>query len=158
MLSDSNPQKPSEKIIYAQISEKQNTITNLRIKMQKQEKQMQALEKTIKEKDKEILKIKTVRFEKNLIKQDEEIARLKEIISNHDQNVEDLKVQMGLDNQIQLLFPRRQNIMLKFMNTLLVFEDLAESKKGKACKVVINNVRPLCKFIADGFQRAVDYV
>lgn len=43
--------------------------------------------------------------------------------------MEDLKVQMGLDNQIQLLFPRRQNIMLKFMNTLLVFEDLAESKK-----------------------------
>lgn len=54
MLSGSNPQKPSEKIIYAQISEKQNTITNLRIKMQKQEKQMQALEKTIKEKDKEV--------------------------------------------------------------------------------------------------------
>lgn len=32
------------------------------------------------------------------------------------------------------------------------------SNRGKACKVVINNVRPLCKFIADGFQRAVDYV
>ncbi|KAL4446009.1 hypothetical protein ABPG74_011001 [Tetrahymena malaccensis] len=149
------PQDPNLEKQYKALTER---LAELRIDLEKMIKKYEDQKQKIKEKDEQIITLKQKVQGRHFQKQIEKINELQAIVDNFEKDKDQIRNEMQLDKQLQLLFPKQMVLICNFFNICVAVEDIQRGRYSRIANIISSKAKPFISYFKNIFQSIKDAI
>ncbi|KAL4492408.1 hypothetical protein ABPG72_005543 [Tetrahymena utriculariae] len=149
------PQDPNLEKQYRVLTER---LAELRIDLEKMIKKYEDQKQKIKEKDEQIITLKQKVQGRHFQKQIEKINELQSIVDNFEKDKDQIRDEMQLDKQLQLLFPKQMVLICNFFNVCVAVEEMKRGRYSRIVNIIYSKAKPFINYFKNFFYSIKDTI
>ncbi|EAR85360.2 hypothetical protein TTHERM_00471370 (macronuclear) [Tetrahymena thermophila SB210] len=157
-LQEKENKKPQDPNLEKQHKVLTERLAELRIDLEKMIKKYEDQKQKIKEKDEQIITLKQKVQGRHFQKQIEKINELQAVVDNFEKDKDQIREEMQLDKQLQLLFPKQMVLICNFFNICVAVEEMKRGRYSRIANIIFSKAKPFISYFKNIFYSIKDTI